>query len=1237
MSDPFIDTLLQELRIGYGFVPLVGSGLSAPSGIPVGVDFGNYILSYIYKITEGADAWSPTDPMWPQLDEIHNSRMTAEQKRRTVRAWLDIWEREKDESNGVALEAIGSLANWRAALTFLSRLPEAKKCTAEFLKGLELRAPNDTVVDSAFIHVTRDRQPTLAHMMLAHCADPLRVQTILTTNFDTLIEEAFQRQGIYLTTFDVHHHAGLPTGQLVLAQRSIVKLHGGRYGLRADYSLDEDPSEHDKKTFADYFAARRAAADDGTNRKHLLVMGVSGADSRTMKLVKHAAAETHNNLRVFWVFHRRPHRDNLAAIKRATGVPDDRFHWTVQADLGLMMLNLYQRHYLSLPPSGADFATQTLFPPDNYPEAKYDKSKLEDAIERLKSGIATAEHYRAAEHEAGKPHPSLIVVHGGGGVSSAASRVYDDLLSEYNAIWLELDQYADVVDFLIALADAVVQKLGTTMVTPPVSDTNVDRCLQRLVSLVAASQRPFLVFANGREKPGSSTDWEGKAWEKKEENEFWKQMKRLIELLPPKSLHLVALAGNDGLKLPRQKSRWTVIECDALLRFDLAAVCAAINQSKPEEWSKEHQRFVFAMTLFRKSRYPAALTTWGLLKATKRLSNNFDNDEDRAKKCDEYLRILTEFDAIRRQPGGMVWMHADIRKNLYHRLRRIERVCDEEGSRRIERVCDEEATCHQGIADWYVKLFRSSSDPHAALESIYHRIHCAESARSSIQGRDKRSEDRMPADVVDCDVKDLEVGSLIEAIETLELARDRILATARSRTTVNTLTQLIDRILEKQQSASGTVYGDHAELWRKLSVVCEDILCDFSRTRGGEFRPRRQTRPMSKLKQAPNNLPISRRQDADGLLHERKYARCEREFEELFKELQIPPMNFDSTKGDFIDLVSKMRGDAKQWCQQSRSDEEMKLAVRGLRGYMFLQILISHVAKLCCEKSVGGQDDQTNECYLRLRYAESIYTLATSVTRYITDHDFLQLENTYIRTHYGVLLADLKRFKEGHRRLNEATGYLSKSSKATNGLAWAVIDLRRAETYLFQARSALEGPAGCCTDSLVQDFYGRAHEAKEADRQRSAGAFLDDMRYALERARARFVNHRKDVWWWTLLLELQLAYFDERCRQRQLISSDEVPLSVRDVTECVDLVNKALLMFHSDGVRFARMLDLLMSIERRIGTKDPEAAKKLNDKAVEVSKRLKEYRKGIEGDLKVYVDAVAVEFRKSAQRHRALS
>ncbi|MEM7495915.1 MAG: SIR2 family protein, partial [Myxococcota bacterium] len=112
------------------------------------------------------------------------------------------------------------------------------------------------VLDTFFLQIVDGKAPTIAHSSLALLSGSMRINKILTTNFDSLIEDAFLKYGDPITVFDVHVETGIPDQQLLIGHRSIVKLHGGRYGLRADYSLDEIPSENDRQNFLSYVLGR---------------------------------------------------------------------------------------------------------------------------------------------------------------------------------------------------------------------------------------------------------------------------------------------------------------------------------------------------------------------------------------------------------------------------------------------------------------------------------------------------------------------------------------------------------------------------------------------------------------------------------------------------------------------------------------------------------------------------------------------------------------------------------------------------------------------------------------------------------------------------------------------------------------------------------------------------------------------------------------------------------------------
>ena len=101
--------------------------------------------------------------------------------------------------------AIRSCYSWQATLTTLARLRQWNDRV--FLD----EKPAPSVFDSFNAHITRDRQPNLGHKMLAHLSRPLRTRIVLTTNFDTLLEDAFKRLHRELTVFSVQKSGFLQT------------------------------------------------------------------------------------------------------------------------------------------------------------------------------------------------------------------------------------------------------------------------------------------------------------------------------------------------------------------------------------------------------------------------------------------------------------------------------------------------------------------------------------------------------------------------------------------------------------------------------------------------------------------------------------------------------------------------------------------------------------------------------------------------------------------------------------------------------------------------------------------------------------------------------------------------------------------------------------------------------------------------------------------------------------------
>jgi hypothetical protein len=167
-------------------------------------------------------------------------------------------------------------------------LDPAKKKTIEAFLRSPIRQPNwrpflrqvtdgqADQVDSLFQMLNRGRQPGNSHRFLAFLAKLLGWKLVLTTNFDDLTERAMRSEDLAPMIFDIWHGAELPNDLLLGYGLSIVKLHGGAYGLRVGESLDDPLPPHDRDKLLRYMP------DDPL----LLVLGNGGQDRRIRDLVE---------------------------------------------------------------------------------------------------------------------------------------------------------------------------------------------------------------------------------------------------------------------------------------------------------------------------------------------------------------------------------------------------------------------------------------------------------------------------------------------------------------------------------------------------------------------------------------------------------------------------------------------------------------------------------------------------------------------------------------------------------------------------------------------------------------------------------------------------------------------------------------------------------------------------------------------------------------------------------------
>lgn len=1162
----FVEEITNAVARGYGFVPLIGAGFSVASGIPVADGFRDMLLPYVKDAAEGK--WSPEHGF--HLVKQYEAMPAAPKRMQLLMKWARaVTSKDNDErARQLRLEAIGTYPDWRSMLRFLSRIGRDSDGKPMLI------APDPTLTDLFFKKVTDGRQPNLAHNLLGHLADGLRIHTILTTNFDDLLEQAFERLRMPLQCFDVHLNAGLPASKIVMGARSLIKLHGGRYGLRADVSLDELPTLSDQWAFVDYFRRPELPkGDPAATLKHALVMGVSGRDRRTISLLAKAMVDL-KDLQVFWTHYDRKESVTveLEYVAAQLGISKDdvttfadRVHELEVLDPGLFLFELYQRLHHALPPSGVSYSGIARVPGYAAGHAPGAKSKSDggyDYAKILHPGLLERNANRLVEQCGSpfseKPPSRIIAVSGADGVTLAASEAFWKLYTRYTCIWFDLSQYRQPADFRMTLLEAVAIKVGRgheiSQLPHDISAADFRACLH---DFAKESSRPILVFVNGREPLGSCCGWYDHNINNRSaatSDAFWACFNALVEGGQSHLRLVVLYRPTDQRALSSPPSNFSA--CSKPVELSIAclltnteeivsAVLAWLQKEDSKETRDRKVRFVYALTLFRRSRPHAALSSWALLRAPNRWhadASADDNDAQRAKEGAGWLEILEEYGVVRFKAGGFVWIYNDVRERLQLEI---------QTKPDWREITDGRAICHQGIADWYAKLFRSSNDPQAAVESLYHRFCAIRFAKT------KTSPGK-----ADLEPQELTRTSLQEALHILGIARNAIL----SRGHLDNAKELPKAVCALRNGINGPGCESRplmARFSKQLLWQCRDLLECLYRRSTNYKAAIAQGKILHGLGAEPRESRLSGDELSDAMQHYRQavcytglrqYEDAHKRFRELFKALEADSL----LKGEDID---SMRQSAAKWSGNlAIGEDKIKLGIRASGRYMFLLLLEAQTVRL--NEDVGA-------ARMLFRQAEAVYTMATTLLRYAADVEFINRHNVYVRTLYGVLLGNLECFLEANRRFNEAAAYLALQPFQKSSTAWAVIDLRRAEVYLRHA------------EKIRPELEKRDAEFLMISDASSllCLSLLDDAEAALERAQRFLISHREYVWWWALLYELKLRAY---CYRAKLMGPSSRDLRIPMDVSCADawLASGSRLARH-DVFRLARLVHLYGQIPNK--------------------------------------------------------
>ena len=764
----FIKSIHQQLTEGYGFVPFIGAGFSAPSGSPLVWDLNPYLQRCIW-LALGAKSlqfrpWNPRTDQWPAFNDHANGN----------NYWIEVqyaYQNATGSYKNVLGTALGDMTEWRDSLTFLSRIVASPPESPRDEWVVSLDSPNPQVKEDCIRHVLSDKFPTLGHRMLARLAPSLRLNTLLTTNFDDLLEHAFTDAKNPLEKVSVGADEPLPAYSSISRTRYVIKMHGDTHSLRLDYSLDALPNEMDRSVFVDYLSCPstihktdsrlRLKTSDQKPHNHLLVMGVSAADKRTTDFVSNAFHDLDDHFRVFWLCHSSQDERKVESLRRQINKRlgenrsvDDRLICLRNPHLGLFYLQLFQTIRSTLPTAGVVFpaVSRLALPPSFIPKLEV-KAFREEITQKVRTVQKSDTYHRCVIVSSKSNLP---------GVTTHASIAFSHIENDGDiSLWLDMDDISSTEDLFEQLLDAACYRIGLEHWLPAHVSREPSAQARAIHDVLLKSNKKWVVFLNLREPPGSNLDDEksesdedkfpngwaddtptnATGFEDKTNNayslyEFIRQL-----TLPVKSDEI---RGNITLVLllRRSSSGAALLEQLITQRGGSAVVVESPDPINTESYKDDkivlsclqwvcttqtHERLSFLLMLIFSQRIRYLSLIWS--------RPVWKND------ANSWLETLEEFQLIRRKSGGFLWIHSRVRTRIRNVLRKkdqrdsfIQSVASLEKGTDITSIFntieqhfspDMLADVHWHLAKWYKKVLASTSSPGAVFEAIHHACESA--------------------------------------------------------------------------------------------------------------------------------------------------------------------------------------------------------------------------------------------------------------------------------------------------------------------------------------------------------------------------------------------------------------------------------------------------------------------------------------------------------------------------------
>ena len=372
---------------GRPIVPFLGAGVSVGNGFPSMTAITTYLAKVQFYIRYVAD-WTPpagsSDTTylrhlgWPNVHQLNASiwrylspiDAEADQEResrfqRTTHRCVKTFKSHEpllEELARKRWEIPSHRVHLATQLQFLENLSEqdwgaaASLCrpvvTGETsLRGdwydlmMSLTEGDFDLVDSLFLSLGRGRTPAAAHVFLAQFADAFRVRLFLSLNFDAFLETALWDEGQAPNVIEVAKDSDLPSRDAIRDRLTVLKLHGGPYGLRIGERIYET---------ADANTLQRASRIIPENAL-IVVIGFSGYERRiTQVLYDHAIRGRKldpNRTSLLWMNYGDEIDRPVAELIRKLDDKSDREPLVIKqyADAPLFLFDLLTRHRLAHP------------------------------------------------------------------------------------------------------------------------------------------------------------------------------------------------------------------------------------------------------------------------------------------------------------------------------------------------------------------------------------------------------------------------------------------------------------------------------------------------------------------------------------------------------------------------------------------------------------------------------------------------------------------------------------------------------------------------------------------------------------------------------------------------------------------------------------------------------------------------------------------------------------------------